>query len=150
MKNGIFAIYDHLNHLTNRSLMKPISKKMSEEFLLLFKAQVDLTDNHVFLVSMTSILYRHEYHHDIITSSGKLWPIVFQFQKWPATDITKYSPLLSDQTPATISTRNLSLMTSAKVNPRFSSIGYIKSIMTRDQKLSTECIFDSEIKLKIQ
>ena len=65
MKNGIFAIYDHLNHLTNRSLMKPISKKMSEEFLLLFKAQVDLTDNHVFLVRMTSILFRHEYHRDI-------------------------------------------------------------------------------------
>ena len=54
MKNGIFVIYDHLNHSTNQSLMKPISKKTSEECLLLSKALVDLTDNHVFLVCMMS------------------------------------------------------------------------------------------------
>merc|ERR1712176_899711 len=65
------------------------SKKTSEECLLLFKALVDLTDNHVFL-----------------------------FQKWPVTDITKSSLLLSDQILATISMNNLSLMTSAKVKTK--------------------------------
>ena len=68
MKNGIFVICDHLNHLINQSLMKPISKKTSEECLLLSKAPVDLTDNHVFLVRMTSFKWRHNF---------KFWPILF-------------------------------------------------------------------------
>merc|ERR1712131_300077 len=111
MKNGIFVIYDHQNHSINLFLTKQISKKMSEECLLLYKDLVDLTDNHVFL-----------------------------HQKWPAIDTTKSSPSLSDQTLATISMNNLSLMTSAKV----------KAITTRKSTPTTSYLVWKLLEKKLQ
>ena len=46
-----------------------------------------------------------------------------QYQKWPAIDTTKSSPSLSDQTPAMISMKTLSLMISAKVSLNNLTVG---------------------------